>query len=454
MNLGIKVLLACIFSSALVSAVHALENQQLQQVVTRYQETISQFNLPYFQLGYLDNLNVIQNTDSRQRQRDAFDKLLTSLKNVKRATLSLEDRYVYDHLQYRLDLHLRRVDLEDRFRNLHTGEVTSTAGIFHQPLGKEWYLYFLQTWLSVEREPAWLMEFGEREVAKSRQQMHTLQQQAGFDNNPLAFFKHVNDAQFFLTSTQEIENTYRQKESIVAQHLASLFFVDQAPQFALDPWPDSDKDTPPGRVVRDPEVTFEYNYFQERHNTQDMDFLLLHEAVPGHLFAYQYMEQRPFDNGLNLTMSAYHGLSEGWGAYVEEFGEELGLYQTPYDYLGRVKFDLVRSTRIALDVGINYYGWNNEKALAYWHENIQGQDDIAQREIDRVRRWPGQAISYKVGADTILTLKQKARAALGGNFDIREFHHQILGFGSVPLFLVEERVKNYINGKLMSEAAA
>ena len=65
-----------------------------------------------------------------------------------------------------------------------------------------------------------------------------------------------------------------------------------------------------------------------------------------------------------------------------------------------------------------------------------------------MRRWPGQAVSYKVGADTILTLKDLAQAALGEKFDPREFHHHIIGYGGIPLFLVEKKVKRYINNKL------
>jgi uncharacterized protein (DUF885 family) len=223
-----------------------------------------------------------------------------------------------------------------------------------------------------------------------------------------------------------------------------LFNTIGFPAVRIEAFAESNKDTVPGQLFITPETIFRFSFFEERHNIQDMDFLYLHEAAPGHAFHAQYNQEFP-NAPYNLSsIWAYSGFAEGWGAYVEELGEELGLYQTPWLKMGKLKFDLVRSARVVLDVGINYYGWDNQRALDYWFAHIQGQDEIAQREIDRVRRWPGQAISYKVGAAKLMELKVLAQNALGADFDIREFHHRVLAFGGVPLFLVEKRILDYI----------
>ena len=57
---------------------------------------------------------------------------------------------------------------------------------------------------------------------------------------------------------------------------------------------------------------------------------------------------------------------------------------------------------------------------------------------------PGQALSYKVGQLKIRELRTKAEAALGDKFDVREFHNQVLGSGSLPLSLLEEKIENWI----------
>jgi uncharacterized protein (DUF885 family) len=57
---------------------------------------------------------------------------------------------------------------------------------------------------------------------------------------------------------------------------------------------------------------------------------------------------------------------------------------------------------------------------------------------------PGQATAYKVGMIKLLELRELARGELGERFDIREFHNVILINGSMPLDILEELVRDYI----------
>jgi len=49
-------------------------------------------------------------------------------------------------------------------------------------------------------------------------------------------------------------------------------------------------------------------------------------------------------------------------------------------------------------------------------------------------------LAYKIGQLTILRLREKARAELGGKFDIRAFHDEVLGAGALPLDVLEQRI--------------
>ncbi len=57
---------------------------------------------------------------------------------------------------------------------------------------------------------------------------------------------------------------------------------------------------------------------------------------------------------------------------------------------------------------------------------------------------PGQACAYKVGELKILELRDKARAALGPKFNLRDFHAVVLENGGVPLRLLEQLVSEWI----------
>jgi uncharacterized protein (DUF885 family) len=65
-------------------------------------------------------------------------------------------------------------------------------------------------------------------------------------------------------------------------------------------------------------------------------------------------------------------------------------------------------------------------------------------EIERYIVAPGQACSYKVGMLKLLELRERAKAALKGRFDLRMFHDVVLKNGAVPLEILEQLVEEWI----------
>ena len=66
------------------------------------------------------------------------------------------------------------------------------------------------------------------------------------------------------------------------------------------------------------------------------------------------------------------------------------------------------------------------------------------KAIERYIVYPGQATAYTIGKLKIMELREKARAELGSEFDIRGFHDTILKSGPVPLSILEKMVDNWI----------
>lgn|GEM_PF-6582487 len=104
------------------------------------------------------------------------------------------------------------------------------------------------------------------------------------------------------------------------------------------------------------------------------------------------------------------------------------------------EWDLVRSARLVVDVGIHYEGWTRDQALRWWNENIPNQADISEREVNRITCWPAQAVSYKAGEDEIVNLRKMAAEKQGSDFNLRRFHTILLQRGSSPLPLLREIV--------------
>lgn len=173
------------------------------------------------------------------------------------------------------------------------------------------------------------------------------------------------------------------------------------------------------------------------YEARQADWLFLHEATPGHHFqvaAARAAERCP-QRLPEIFNPAY---VEGWAAYVETIGADLGLYTDRYARLAAVEWDMVRSVRVVLDVGLNAYGWSDERALAYWHANVYGQRDVAEREIARMRRWPAQVITYKYGASVFERLRAHHVDSADGRLDVKRFHDAALAYGSMPLATFEE----------------
>jgi uncharacterized protein (DUF885 family) len=184
--------------------------------------------------------------------------------------------------------------------------------------------------------------------------------------------------------------------------------------------------------------TFFYNLFDKPYNTRQVDWLFIHEAVPGHHYQISIDASQKYSKVHDLF--SYPCYAEGWACYTEDLGKQIGLYKTPYAELGKWEWDIVRAVRIPMDIGLNYYGWTDAQALAFWKKNIRNQDGIALREIARVKRWPVQAISYNYGAWRIKQLKQALQKKQGAQFNIRDFHEKVLNSGFLPWFMVERNV--------------
>jgi uncharacterized protein (DUF885 family) len=255
----------------------------------------------------------------------------------------------------------------------------------------------------------------------------------GMDENK--FYAWLNDSSFFENDPVQVQLAFEQTRTAVLQNLHNLFNVQQVPEVSITRGANEALAQTPGYYDNN---VFCYNLFNKPYNKRQYNWLFIHEAVPGHHY------QSSIAGVLKLSkvqqLFYYLGFSEGWAAYTEELGKQLGVYKTPYDELGKWEWDIVRSVRVPLDVGINYYGWTDSTALAFWKKNIRGQDDIAMREINRIKRWPAQVVSYKYGAGQIMRMKEKLQQKEGNGFDIKTFHDNVLNHGSLPFFMVEKNV--------------
>jgi uncharacterized protein (DUF885 family) len=174
--------------------------------------------------------------------------------------------------------------------------------------------------------------------------------------------------------------------------------------------------------------------------------LTYHEGVPGHHLQGSIANET--DLPLIRKISFFSAYIEGWALYSEQFADEIGMYaDDPWGRIGYMHDAMFRGVRLVVDSGMHAMKWSREQAVKYFTDTLGDLDASAITEVERYCVWPGQACAYMLGKLTILRLREKAKAALGPKFDIRDFHAAILVCGAVPLTVLEKVVDNYISAK-------
>jgi len=174
-----------------------------------------------------------------------------------------------------------------------------------------------------------------------------------------------------------------------------------------------------------------------------MRTLAYHEAVPGHHFQTALQTELTGVPQFRRVLP-FTAFSEGWGLYAERLAWEAGFQEDPFDNLGRLQDELFRAVRLVVDTGIHRMRWTREEAITYMLDNSGLAETDVVAEIERYFVLPGQATAYKIGMIKILELRERARSALGDDFDIRQFHEVVLRNGDVPLVILEREVDGWI----------
>ncbi|MGN6178870.1 MAG: DUF885 domain-containing protein [Mucilaginibacter sp.] len=411
---------------------HRDQQKNFSAFEDKFVKEYTALKIPGLELPYVSDIKDIKSADSVDKEIHFFNAAKKKLAGFTAASLNPVQQQDYLQIRYETDMNLQRLSLEKQWLASKPDSI-STKGIYTLPGGKKWYAYLLKRWLTDEVTPDQIYQFGLQEVKSVKEHIEQIRLKTGLSEAD--FYRHLNSPAFFINDPVVVQRLFQNTKNTVYHNLHKVFYPHNLPALTIKRGESRMLAQTPGYYDSN---TFYYNLFDKPYNIRQIDWLFIHEGVPGHHYQISiYSAQKHTKVQALFTYMCY---AEGWACYTEELGKDIGLYKTPYAELGKWEWDIVRAVRIPMDIGLNYYGWTDAQALAFWKKNIRNQDDIALREIARVKRWPVQAISYNYGAWRIKLLKQAMQKKQGDKFNIRDFHERILNSGFLPWFMVERNV--------------
>jgi uncharacterized protein (DUF885 family) len=322
------------------------------------------------------------------------------------------------------------------------------------PNGKAYYDFLARYYTTTDLTAAQIHAIGLKEVARIRAEMEKVKDETGFKGTMPEFFTFLrSDPRFFEKTPAALLEHYRALAKRIDPELVKVFKVIPRQPYGVRPIPDNvapDTTTayyqPGASDGSRPGYYYVNLYKPEVRPTWEMMPLTLHESVPGHHFQFARGLELP-DAPMFRKTAYFVAYGEGWGLYAEQLGYPMGLYDDPYDHFGQLTYEMWRAVRLVVDTGMHSMGWSREKAIAYFKDNAAKTDQDIVNEVDRYIGTPGQALAYKIGQMKISQLRDKAKAALGPKFDLREYDDAVLETGSVPLDALERHIDAWIAAK-------
>jgi uncharacterized protein (DUF885 family) len=327
-------------------------------------------------------------------------------------------------------------------------------GLWSAPNGEQLYRTAIRSWTTLEMDPREIHEIGIADLEAIEAERRVIARAAGFGDDTFAYRASLDTLEGNTPATKD-ELVARAREDIDRAMAAAPRYFGRLPKAgvevrAVEEYKERDAPFayyyPPAADGSRDGIYYANGYDLPSRTFTKLASTTYHEAAPGHHFQITLEMENPDLNtfrrlGSRMVGGAY---VEGWGLYSERLADEMGLYRSEAERFGMLDGQAWRAARLVVDTGLHALRWERQRSIDFLRERAGLHETDAVIETDRYIGWPGQALTYKLGQRVIEKLRREISARDGAGFDLREFHDQVLGHGSLPLATLERELPTWV----------
>ena len=141
------------------------------------------------------------------------------------------------------------------------------------------------------------------------------------------------------------------------------------------------------------------------------------------------------DCASRIAMFCGGTMAEGWACYATDLMSESGAL-TPLEQYSEHQSRLRMCARAIVDIRLHSGKFSLQQAADYYERTALMPRATAQTEAVKNSMFPGAALMYMLGTDAIHALRKDFSTRSGNDLTLREFHDELLSYGSIPVSLI------------------
>jgi hypothetical protein len=150
------------------------------------------------------------------------------------------------------------------------------------------------------------------------------------------------------------------------------------------------------------------------------------------------------DGASRIAMHCGGTMAEGWACYATDLVAEYGGL-SPLEELAELHTRVRMCSRALVDISFHGGEMTFEQAVGFYEQVAGMSHTAAVYETTRNSMYPGSALIYVAGMDAIHELRRDLEAHAGNDFNLCEFHDRFLSYGSIPVALIAESMREAQN---------